>query len=189
MTSFIMRELNLTKVEAYTMQKSYFKNHGTTMRGLILHHQTNPSQFLEYVHNIDLSPITRNDEQLNHALKNLSGIKVIFTNGSKNHALNVTRHLGIEHHFDSIFDILDSNYIPKPNKNVYIKMVETLGINPKTSAMIEDLAQNLIPAHELGIKTVWLRSSLDRAIENSKSTHIDYEIDDLTKWINDINYK
>ena len=52
--------------------------------------------------------------------------------------------------------------------------------------MIEDMAQNLVPAHELGIKTIWLRSKLDWAMESSENGHIDYIIEDLIEWFNDI---
>ena len=37
-------------------------------------------------------------------LKKLDGKKIIFTNGSKKHALNVTQKIGIDHHF---LDFLD----------------------------------------------------------------------------------
>ena len=186
MTTFVMNELMLNYDEAYKIQKIYFKKYGTTMRGLMENHKIEPTYFLDYVHKIDLSPIKKNDKLLEKGLKNLPGRKIIFTNGSKKHALNVMRHLGVSHHFDKVFDILDSNYIPKPDKAVYTKMIKKFEINPKSSAMIEDMAQNLIPAHELGMKTVWLRSKLDWAMESSENGHIDYIIEDLIEWFNDI---
>ena len=62
---------------------------------------------LDYVHDIDLSPIGP-DPALRSAIEALSGRKVIFTNGSTDHAKNITRHLEIDHHFDGTFDIIDS---------------------------------------------------------------------------------
>ena len=188
MTHFIMNKLSLNKSQAYSLQKAYFRKHGTTMRGLIENHQIDPSEFLEYVHNVDLSLISRNNEPLNRALESLPGRKVIFTNASKIHSLNVTRHMGIDHHFDSIFDITDSNYIPKPDKLVYSNMVEQLEIKPQAAVMIEDMAKNLIPAYELGMTTVWLRSEIDWAIDCSQNGHIHYFIDDLINWFNDLGF-
>ena len=58
------------------------------------------------------------------ALERLPGEKVIFTNGSKRHAENVTSHLGIHTQFKAIFDIVDANFTPKPEKRIYKVLLE-----------------------------------------------------------------
>ena len=183
MTSFIMEVLHIDREEAYKIQKTYFQEHGTTMRGLMINHHTDPLQFLDYVHEIDLSPIKKNNDSLSRALGLLPGRKIIFTNGSKKHANNIINHMGINHHFDAISDIVDSGFIPKPAKETYRILTKELAINPETAIMIEDMACNLLPASNLGMTTVWIKSELEWATTSSENGHIDYIIDDLTTWL------
>jgi len=182
MTRFIMANLNLDWDAARKLQKSFFREHGTTMRGLMDNHGTDPVEFLDFVHEIDLSAIIP-DPGLNQALERLPGRKVIFTNGSTDHAKNITSHLGIDHLFDATFDIIDSEYTPKPDPGVYAKMTTQLGINPDTAIMFEDMARNLVPAADMGMTTVWVRTDVDWGIEGSEGNHIDHVADDLGKWL------
>lgn len=181
-TRYIMQQLDLDWDAAYKIQKSYFREHGTSMRGMMTHHGTDPVDFLEAVHEIDLSAIPANLD-LSDALERLPGRKVIFTNGSTDHANNVTRHLGIDHHFDATFDIVDSAYTPKPDLGVYNKMITDLDIDPKSAIMFEDMARNLKPAADMGMTTVWVRTDVHWGIEGSDGDHIDHVVDDLAGWL------
>ncbi len=182
MTNFIMVHLDLDWDAAHKLQKSFFREHGTTMRGLMSNHGTDPEEFLEFVHQIDLSAIPP-DPDLDRALERLPGRKVIFTNGTTAHASNVTGHLGIDRHFDATFDIIDSDYIPKPDTGVYAKMVSDLKINPDTAIMFEDMARNLVPAADMGMTTVWVRTDVHWGIDGSDGDHIDHIAEDLGQWL------
>jgi len=184
-TRFIMGHLDLSWDTAYKIQKSYFREHGTSMRGMMTNHGTDPAEFLEAVHQIDLSVIPPNPD-LGDALTRLPGRKVIFTNGSTKHAHNVISHLGINHHFEAIFDIVDSGYRPKPDHQVYLKMVADLDINPNDAIMVEDMAKNLVPAAKMGMTTVWVRTDATWGIEGSDGDHIDHIVDDLADWLADL---
>ena len=59
MKSFIAKNLNVSLDEAYKIQKKYFVNNGTTLRGLMLYHNVQPEEFLNYVHEIDLTSIKK----------------------------------------------------------------------------------------------------------------------------------
>jgi putative hydrolase of the HAD superfamily len=182
MTRFVMEFLKLDHDAAYHVQKKYFKDHGTTMNGLMLHHDMDPHHYLDYVHQIDLTGIPKNPT-LNDILSDLPGKKVIFTNGSTNHARRVTEHLGIHKHFDDIFDIVDCRFIPKPEPSAYTSMIERFGIHPHKAIMVEDMAKNLRPAAGLGMTTVWLRSDNDWATEDFSTNFIHHIADDLTTWL------
>lgn len=181
-TEFIMGALEMEWDKARKIQKDFFRQYGTSMRGMMTVYNTPPEDYLEYVHDIDLSPVPASPA-LDKALEQLPGRKVIFTNGSTKHAENVTNKIGISHHFDGIFDIVASDYTPKPDKGVYEKMITTFGIDPKTSVMVEDMARNLVPAHELGMTTVWVRTDSDWATEGSIGEHIHHAVDDLAAWL------
>ncbi len=153
MGSFVAEFLDVDRVEARKIQKKYYREYGTTMNGLMTCHNLDPQLYLNYVHNIDLSPIS-NDTALNNALGRLPGRKLILTNGSVKHAENVAGKLGILHHFDDIFDIVAADFVPKPARSTYEKFMEQAAIDPLNAAMFEDLAINLQVPHDLGMKTI-----------------------------------
>lgn len=184
-TEYIMQVLDLEWDDAHKKQKLFFREYGTSLSGMMEVHNIPANEYLEYVHNIDLSPLAPSPV-LNQALEQLPGRKVIFTNGSTAHAKNVTEKLGITHHFDATFDIVDCEFTPKPDLVVYKKMLSTFSINPKSAVMIEDMARNLVPAAALGITTVWVRTEEAWAVEGAGGDHIDHIVDDLTEWLNSI---
>ena len=61
MGEFISRLLKVDRVEAKRVQKKFFHEYGTTLRGLMTEHDVNPDVFLDFVHDIDHSPhLTKN---------------------------------------------------------------------------------------------------------------------------------
>ena len=116
MSQFISEKLNISKEEARKIQKNYFVEYNTTLNGMIKNHKIDANEFLKFVHDIDLSFFKR-DKQLEEQIKNKRK-KIIFTNGSREHAENVTKKLGIDRHFDDIFDIKSADFIPKPFNNL-----------------------------------------------------------------------
>ena len=158
MGEFIASYLDMLPDEARRLQKHYYRTFGTTLAGLMKQHGVKPSDFLDYVHDIDLSPIQPAPD-LAEAAKTLPGKRYIFTNGSRWHAERVAEKLGVLHCFDDIFDIASSDYIPKPTRHAFDRFCATHGIAPDRSAMFEDLPHNLEPAHAMGMITVLVHSS------------------------------
>ncbi|MDP4795933.1 MAG: pyrimidine 5'-nucleotidase [Rhodospirillales bacterium] len=185
MTRYVGELLGLEQTEARTLQKQYFREFGTTMRGLMTRHNVDPEAFLAYVHKIDLTPISA-DPILNGALDKLPGRKVIFTNGTTAHAENITRHLGIDHHFEGCFDIIDSGYVPKPALDPYHAVCQRFEIDPADAVMVEDMARNLAPAAALGMTTVWLDTGVDWSRAGSEHDHVHHRADDLAAWLDGV---
>ena len=186
MSKFISEKLNVSIEEARKIQKNYFQEYNTTLNGMIKNHKIDADEFLEFVHDVDLSFLNR-DKNLEDEIKKLDGKKIIFTNGSRAHALNVTKRIGIDKLFDGIFDIRDCEFIPKPSKEPYKKLVESYKIEPQYCIFFEDIARNLKPAHELGMKTVWIKNDEPWAAEYSESDFINYKTDNLAKFLKEIN--
>ena len=186
MTGYISRKLNLDSEEAKRIQKSYFHEYNTTLNGMIKNHKINAHEFLEFVHDIDLN-FLKEDKPLRDEISKIKGKKIIFTNGSKAHANNVTKRIGINNLFDGVFDIVDADFIPKPSKEAYKKIVEKFQIEPQYCIFIEDIARNLKPAYDLGMKTVWIKNNEPWAAEYSDSNFINYKIGDLTNFLKEIN--
>src|SRR5262249_49142083 len=57
---YIADFLKVTHEEAFRVQKDYYKRYGTSMRGLMTEHGMKPDDFLDFVHQIDHSPLTPN---------------------------------------------------------------------------------------------------------------------------------
>ena len=184
MKSFISTKLNIDIEKAYDIQKKYFFKYGTTLRGLMLNHNIKPSYFLKYVHNIDLNPIKKN-LKLKSEMKKIKGRKIIFTNGTTEHATNVLKKVGVFEEVDDIFDIKDADYIPKPNILPYKKVVNKFKIIPHNTVMIDDIKANLVTAKQLGIKTIHVTKQTSESIKNN----IDYEFSDIVSIIKKINNK
>ena len=180
--AYIADRLGIDGDEAYQLQKHYFRTYGTSLRGLMLHHEVNPGEFLEFVHCIDLTPVPP-DAALDQALGRLPGRKVIFTNGSTKHAENVMARLGVSHHFDAVFDIVAASYFPKPEPFVYDLMVRRHWIDPRRAVMVEDIPKNLVPAHAMGMTTVLVRTDSDWAQDGVDGAHIHHVTDNLVSWL------
>ena len=165
MKSFISKNLNVSLEKSYEIQKKYFMENGTTLKGLMVHHNIKPEPFLNYVHDIDLSSI-QNNPKLISILKEYKGKKIIFTNGSEDHAIKVLQRVGIKQYINDIFDIIDAEYIPKPAIITYKKVLKKFNLIPEKTIMIDDLPSNLKTAKELGINTVLINQKHD-----NKNTH------------------
>ena len=192
MSGFISKLLNVGPAEARRVQKQLYYEHGTTLSGLMAEYNVRPSDFMDYVHDIDLSPIAHLPE-LQRAIAALNGRKFIFTNGSTAHAERVAGKLGVLDEFDGIFDIAAGGYIPKPKPQSFERFLEFCGGRDCDAAMFEDLPHNLEAAYALGIKTVLVRSDYydhpsQHALKESKDLppYIDFETQDLTEFLQDI---
>jgi putative hydrolase of the HAD superfamily len=186
MSKYISDKLNINLEEAKKIQKNYFYQYNTTLNGMIKNHKIDPEEFLEFVHDVDIDFLEK-DLRLAEEIKKLDGKKIIFTNGSKKHAINVTKKIGIDKLFDGIFDIVSAGYVPKPSIEPYKKLVEEHKIDPKLSVLVEDIARNLKPAYEMGMKTVWIQNEEPWAKEFSDGNFIDYKTNNLSEFLKKIN--
>ena len=185
MTRFIADRLDLTLEAALTVQKAYFHEHGTTLRGLMTVDRIDPDDFLAFVHEVDLSCVPQ-DPVLVSALSALPGRKIVHTNGSRRHAERLLDHLGITMSFCGIVDIAVADYEPKPALAGYHELLRRHQVAPATALMIEDMARNLVPAATLGMTTAWVRNPIDWAAAGSRGEHIHHVVDDLGRFLGDI---
>ena len=186
MSKYISDKLNVSIEEAKKIQKNYFYEYNTTLNGMIKNHKIDPDEFLEFVHDINIDFLEK-DLKLAEELKKLKGKKIIFTNGSKKHAINVTKRIGIDQYFDDIFDIVDCEFVPKPAIQPYKKLVEKHNIDPKLCGFVEDIARNLKPAYEMGMKTVWIENDEPWAKKFSDCNFIDFKTKNLSEFLKQIN--
>ena len=182
MCDYVSEFLKIPASEAYKVQKSFFREHGTTLRGMMECHNMDPGPYLDYVHDIDFSNI-KPDKVMANALDAFPKHKFIFTNATTNYAKRVIKYLEIDRHIENIFDIVDADYIPKPAPEIYSQFIDKFNINPKKAIMVEDMARNLIPAAKLGMKTVWVKTGQTWAHNGIDTIKPDYTTDNLSQWL------
>src|SRR5260370_7677912 len=178
MTRLIGEWLGLSPDAAFGLEKAYLRGRGTKLGGLMTVSRIDPSDFLGYVHDIDLACVPP-DPVLVEALATLPGRKIVHTNGSERHAQRLLDHLGIAGSFCGIVDIAAAGYEPKPGLAGYRELLRRHEVTPATALMIEDMAKNLAPAAALGMTTVWVRNPVDWAAAGSAGDHVPHVIDDL----------
>jgi putative hydrolase of the HAD superfamily len=186
---YIAGYLKIAPAEAFRVQKDYYRRYGTTLRGLMTEHGMAPDDFLDYVHQIDHSPLEPNPE-LGHAIERLSGRKLILTNGTRRHADAVLARLKLDRHFDDVFDIAAAALEPKPSPQTYARFLSVHGVDAAKAAMFEDLARNLAVPHDLGMTTVLVVPQRTREVfredwelEGSDALHVDHVTDDLAGFL------
>src|SRR3954463_14556723 len=185
MGRFIQQLLGCGESEARAVQKGFFRDHGTTLAGLMANHGTDPRAFLDYVHDIDLARIAA-DPRLVAALDRLPGRKFVFTNGDESYARRVLDRLGLANAFDGVQDIHAMGYVPKPDPRAYAAMCERHAIDPVRALFAEDMARNLVPAKKLGMTTVWVDNGSEQASHAADPAFIDYRIADIAEWLTEI---
>lgn len=182
---YVERLLGVDPVEAKHIQKRMFREHGTTLSGLMRSHDIDPHEFLAFVHDVEMDVLAE-DRRLVEAVAKLPGRKLIFTNGDADYAGRVLERLGLSKSFEAIHDIHACAYQPKPHVASYESMVRAFGIDPTTSLFVEDMARNLKPAKAIGMTTVWVNNGSEFGNHEADSSFIDFEIQDVGQWLHAI---
>ena len=190
MTRFVAQLLGMERDAARQVQKQLYRDHGTTLAGLVAVHRIDPEPYLSFVHDIDLSGLAP-DPVLHGALARLPGRRFVFTNGCRNHAARILERLQMADLFDQIWDIRTIGFVPKPGQAAYDAAVSAGAVTPARAAMFDDIARNLVVPHEMGMTTVWLecQSAWSRQgpeFPVASNAHIDHEIRDLGIFLNNI---
>ncbi len=187
-TLFIAELYGIDGLSARALQKYFYHRYGTTLKALMDEEGIDPYEFLDFAHDIDHSSIEMNP-RLGRAIEALPGRKLILTNGSRKHAEAVAAKLGIRDHFEDVFDIVDSGYVPKPDRRAYERFLEKHVVDPTRAAMFEDIAKNLVVPHDLGMTTTLVipktidpfRESFEQ--EAVQAPHIDHITNDLADFL------
>ena len=174
---YMEKRMGFEKNLARELRQEYVRKYGSTLRGLMIHQNINPEEYLEYVHDVGVEEKVSPNPELAELLQAIPIDKAIFTSGHRPHALRVLRSLGVEQYFPRIFDITYTHYIPKPNREPYCQVLDSLGIQGEKCMMIEDVPANLKPAKEMGMTTVLVDQDLSGIQE--RDGFVDYEIADI----------
>jgi putative hydrolase of the HAD superfamily len=189
MTDFISLKLGIEKTKAKEIQQEYFYKYDTSLNGLMKNYPDliNGAEFLKYVHNINYDCLEK-DKELREELLKLDVKTYCATNGSKEHAINCMKKIGIDDLFEGkIMDIVDFKFKPKPNSESLKLMCDKFQIpTNEETVYIEDIAKNLSSYTAKDMIKVWFMN--EEPINNiDKYKHvIDYKIDNLALFLKKI---
>lgn len=190
---YMVNVTGLPYAEARALQKAYYRDHGTTLHGLMLHHGVDPNHFLKTVHDIDYSGVPAYPDLVS-AIAALPGRKFVLTNGDVGHASQVLRRVGAADLFTDIFDIRSMGYQPKPMPVAYESFFAAHGVDATRAAMFDDLEKNLLVPHDFGMVTVHVVAAEDfehdqvESWELGRTTgpHVHHVTDDLAGFLREV---
>lgn len=172
MIDWVMNELGVDRQEANRLRAKYWREHGTTLAGLMRLHDVAPEGYLIDVHDIDFTVLSP-DPDLRAAITALPGRKIIYTNGTAPYAENVIQARGLSGIFDAIYGVEHADFHPKPDRAAFEQVFTSDGLEPRKAAMFEDDPRNLAVPHALGMRTVHV------APDPQSHDHIHHHTDDL----------
>ncbi len=178
-STYVGRLTGLDKAAAMALCHDYWQEYGSTLIGLMTHYDVDPHHFLADVHDIDISHLEPCADLIG-GLQNLPGRKIVFTNGSSNHAKRVLAARGLTRQFDAVYGVEQADFQPKPTQAAFAKIFAKDGVRPKASAMFEDEARNLAVPHAMGMRTVHVHPEPDDA------DHIHHHTDDLAAFLSQL---
>ncbi|MDE4145822.1 MULTISPECIES: pyrimidine 5'-nucleotidase [Phaeobacter] len=176
MTDYVMAELGVDHAEADRLRKHYWREHGTTLAGLMQEHGIDPDPYLVAVHDISFAPLDP-DAELAARIRDLPGRRIVYTNGSAPYAERVLEARGLAGLFDGIYGVEHADYRPKPERQAFDTVFAKAGIAPQSAAMFEDDPRNLAAPHAMGMRTVHV------APAPHDGDHIHHHTDDLTGFL------
>jgi len=184
---YIISRLGFSPDDAVELRRRFNAQYGTALRGLQIEYHIDPADYLHFVHDIPLENYLAPDPALDVMLAYIPLRKVIFTNADAAHARRVMERLGVAHHFSSIVDIYAVDFHCKPNPEAYRRLLGILGVPGRVCILVEDLARNLHPAHDLfEITTVIVDGVKDVGVDYAISNLL--ELEELIRQIMNINW-
>mgnify|MGYP000445195950 CR=1 FL=1 len=181
MTDYVRRTLGVDEAEANHLRGLYWREYGTTLAGLMQRHHLDPEPYLDAVHDIDLSHLTH-DVALIDAIAALPGRKIVYTNGSRQHADNVMAARGLTGLFDARYGVEDAGYRPKPEQAAFERVFALDGLEATGAAMVEDDLRNLAAPAAMGMRTLWVTEA-----ETDTAHDADAATDNLTHFLATVN--
>lgn len=176
MTDYVMRVLKVDRNEADRLRDQYWRDHGTTLAGLMRENDMEPHDYLVAVHDISFDALTP-DPGLRARISALPGRRIVYTNGSAPYAERVIQKRGLSGVFDAVYGVEHAGFRPKPERAAFDAIFAQDGVTPSRAAMFEDDVRNLAAPHDMGMRTVHV------APAPIKVDHIHHHTDDLSDFL------
>jgi putative hydrolase of the HAD superfamily len=161
--AYLRRNFGVDETGANAMRQDFWRRYGTTLRGLMRHHGTDPRHFLAETHVFpELAGMVVHENALKHALARLGGRKLVFSNAPRAYVEGVLRALRLARFFDAVYTIEDTGYRGKPSLHGFHVLLRNHDLDPHRCVFIDDMLENLRAARRLGMSTVWVNAARRR---------------------------
>jgi len=153
--TFLLERMGFPPDQIDVMREQYFREYGTTLRGLQANYTVDMDEYLAFVHNVPLEAHLHPDPVLRGVIEALPARKFIFTNADSLHANRVLDVLGLQGLFDGILDVYTLAPYCKPMPESFELALQAAGSpDPHTCALLDDQARITRAAHRLGLYTI-----------------------------------
>jgi putative hydrolase of the HAD superfamily len=162
MRNYVVDTLGVTPAQADALRETYWRRYGSTMLGLVRHHDVSPAHFLHETHRFPglEQRVTGHRHDL-AAIARLRGRRIVLTNAPRAYAMRVLGALGIVHLFEQVLSIEDmrmfGDWRPKPDRRMLRRMAVRLGVHPSRCVLVEDSLDNVLAARRVGMQPVWMQ--------------------------------
>lgn len=157
MTAYVARMAGLDEAAASALREAYWRRYGATLLGLMRHHGTDPHHFLLHTHQFDDLPgMVIYDRAIRQVLRRLPGDKIVFSNAPRHYAEAILDIMGVRHAFAGVCSIENMRFRPKPGIQGFLRLIRDHRLDPARCILVEDSAENLKTAKQLGMRTVWI---------------------------------
>ncbi|MGD0610796.1 MAG: pyrimidine 5'-nucleotidase [Anaerolineales bacterium] len=153
--TYMAERLGLSMEQIELLREQYFREYGTTLRGLQANYSVDMADYLAFVHAIPLDRYLHPDPELRAVIAGIPGRKFIFTNADSNHANRVLDALQLQGLFDGILDVYTMAPYCKPMPEAFALALAAAGSpDPATCLLLDDQARITRAAHQLGFFTI-----------------------------------
>jgi putative hydrolase of the HAD superfamily len=151
---YVMTLCNIDQEAARIVRKTYFKEYGSTLQGLMRDYGIDPGHYLKDVHDVPVEELLQRDIVLHDVLFTLKCKLVVFTNGSYEYACRILRVLGIDDMVSDLFTIEYMDFVPKPLPWPYYKVIQQYGGGAQEYLVVDDSIANVRTALNVGMSAV-----------------------------------
>lgn len=184
--AFTKNNLSLSDDAVLTLRMRLREQYRSTMRGLHIEFGINEQDYLEYVHDIDLTALIPPNPDLPAILAAIPQKKYIFTNSTRYHAERVLRFLDVLNFFE---DIIDANHISpytKFERDAFPIALRLIGNpSPADCVMVDDEEEIVQRAKEEGLKGILVNHNPQmngyNHLQISTINQLEYALQQLTR--------
>ena len=152
---YLRERMGFQPEQGAALQEKYFREYGTTLRGLQANHQVDMDDYLAFVHDVPLERYIHPDPELRAVIASLSCRKFIFTNADTRHAKRVLKVRGLEGLFDGIIDVHVIAPYCKPMPESFGLALKAAGNpDPHACLLLDDQRRITRAGRALGLYTV-----------------------------------
>ncbi len=160
---YLQRYFGVDEAGADTIREKFWRTYGTTLNGLMRHYGADPRHFLRETHVFpELADMVVRENALRHALRRLGGTKLVFSNAPRHYVEQVLQAIDLDREFAGVYTIEDARFRGKPALHGFHALLRAHHLDPHRCAFVDDMLENLRPAHRLGMSTVWVSAQRRR---------------------------